>query len=258
MNLTETQIIVNNLIKERKINNNIFDNSNSSNNNQQNNKMYNSNPTNNFNNNIQMNFNINKNDNKMNNNFNQNNFCNLMMFNMMQMLTMNKMMGINNMIINQMINNQNFINQNNLKNNSNNNNNQNLTKDDNKIVINDLLIPDSKDIQKYFPLIGLNNVGLTCYMNSTLQCLLHLPELNYYFINNYPKQKKNFCKINNDAETEGIISKYYYDVVNGVCKNLSNQKLYFKNSFSPKEFNNLRLMIQKIYYYIYSNQCMQN
>ena len=34
----------------------------------------------------------------------------------------------------------------------------------------------------YFSKKGLNNVGLTCYMNSTLQCLLHIVELINYSI----------------------------------------------------------------------------
>jgi hypothetical protein len=37
----------------------------------------------------------------------------------------------------------------------------------------------------FFSEIGLNNVGLTCYMSSTLQCLLHVPELNNFFIKIY-------------------------------------------------------------------------
>ena len=36
-----------------------------------------------------------------------------------------------------------------------------------------------------FFLKGLNNIGSTCYMNATLQCLLHVSELIQYFINEY-------------------------------------------------------------------------
>ena len=44
----------------------------------------------------------------------------------------------------------------------------------------------NKGIEKiYFSKTGLNNVGLICYMNSTLQCLLHVPELTSFFINSY-------------------------------------------------------------------------
>ena len=118
-------------------------------------------------------------------------------------------MRFNNMNIN--INNPTiYMNQNN--NNLNNNNN-----------IDDLSIfnPKSEEILNIFPLMGLNNVGLNSYMNSTLQCLLHIPELNYYFINIYPKRNDNFFTINN-AETGGLLSKEYYKVVQFVCKDLVN------------------------------------
>jgi ubiquitin C-terminal hydrolase len=63
--------------------------------------------------------------------------------------------------------------------------NNNILKSYNTFI-NDLVKKKFKIIiekQKIFPLKGLNNVGLTCYMNSTLQCLLHVPELNIFFIN---------------------------------------------------------------------------
>ena len=97
----------------------------------------------------------------------------------------------------------------------------------------------------YFPLMGLKNVGLTCYMNSTLQCLLHIPELNYYFINNYPKDSKKLEKANKDAETGGLLSKEYFKLVTGICDSLFNppqskgSSSSYNDSYSPKSFNNI-------------------
>ena len=37
-----------------------------------------------------------------------------------------------------------------------------------------------------FPTKGLRNIGSTCYMNETFQCLLHVSDLTIYFIDEYP------------------------------------------------------------------------
>jgi len=59
-------------------------------------------------------------------------------------------------------------------------------KNDNKdIIANEYKIP---------PNIGLNNVGATCFMNSTLQCLSHTKKLTNYFLN--PKNKERIIKNN--------------------------------------------------------------
>ena len=90
-------------------------------------------------------------------------------------------------------------------------------------IINNLVNKYFKDIniegnEAFFPLIGLRNVGLTCYMNSTLQCLLHIPELNNFFFNIYSQQKGELQDIQKNTETKGEISQEYANIVNKVCR----------------------------------------
>ena len=162
---------------------------------------------------------------------------------------LNKKNSIRN---NNLINNYNNISYN-LKDNKDNNHiqkdlkNANLSNDkniENKSHNFKLFIEDDKD---YFPLIGLKNVGLTCYMNAILQCLLHINELNNFFFNIYPENKEKFNKINNISETKGKLSEQYYKVIKGVYDKQSKKESYFNfilsyfddNSFSPKEFNDI-------------------
>ena len=109
----------------------------------------------------------------------------------------------------------------------------------------------------FFPIKGLRNVGLTCYMNSTLQCLLHVTELNNFFINIYYEEKDNFKCINKNAETKGQISDEYYNLVKIMCNIGNNEKKSMLNfnffginfsgllfnddnsSYSPYKFNEL-------------------
>ena len=88
-----------------------------------------------------------------------------------------------------------------------------------------------KDFENYFPLIGLKNVGQICYMNAILQCLLHIPQLNGFFINKYPEEKNKLKIINNDTETQGRLCEEYHKIVMDIYKQ---QK---KSYISPKDFN---------------------
>jgi len=90
-----------------------------------------------------------------------------------------------------------------------------------------------KEFENYFPLIGLKNVGLICYMNSILQCLLHIPQLNGFFINNYPEEKNKLKIINNDTETKGRLCEEYHKIVIDIYKQKDQKKSYI----SPKDFN---------------------
>ena len=68
-------------------------------------------------------------------------------------------------------------------------------------------------------LVGLNNIGATCYMNSSLQCLSNTKELTDYFLKNY--------KINQNR----IMANEYHNVILNLWKRENNNKSYSPNSF---------------------------
>ena len=68
-------------------------------------------------------------------------------------------------------------------------------------------------------LIGLNNIGATCYMNATLQCLSNTKTLTEYFLNNYRKDSKK------------IMANEYYKVLKNLWDVDSVQKSYSPTSF---------------------------
>ena len=70
--------------------------------------------------------------------------------------------------------------------------------------------------------IGLDNIGATCYMNATLQCLSNTKDINNYFLKKY-KYKKN-------DENKKLSNEFYI-----VIKNLWDKKRNNK-SYSPNEF----------------------
>jgi len=80
-----------------------------------------------------------------------------------------------------------------------------------------------------FPLKGLVNIGSTCYMNATLQCLLHVSELIVYFINEFPKDQATLNRINKSVPSSGDISRVFYNLVIGVYDNPINMTNSRKN-----------------------------
>ena len=118
------------------------------------------------------------------------------------------------------------------KNKSNNTNNKATTQVNN---INNFIIININ----FFPLVGLNNVGSTCFMNATLQCLLHIPELSQYFLNEYPKDGNILKNKNYYIRTKGNLSDAYYDVVNGVDIKSKEVTNIGYNSYSPKYFKQI-------------------
>jgi len=79
-------------------------------------------------------------------------------------------------------------------------------------------------------LIGLNNIGATCFMNSTLQCLSQTEDFTNYFLSNKNENRiiiNNIAKININAPQ---LSPIYLDLI---------KKLWSKKdikSFSPNSF----------------------
>lgn len=77
-----------------------------------------------------------------------------------------------------------------------------------------------------YPLIGLFNLGNTCYMNSALQCMRSIKELTRYFQNFFDKSKLN---INNKIGTGSFLTMAYTNFLNHM--NYCEKKYY-----SPKCF----------------------
>ena len=71
---------------------------------------------------------------------------------------------------------------------------------------------------------GLNNIGATCYMNATLQCLCNIPALqNFFLYNNNLYQKQ-----------DAVVSKAFGDVMRNLYDRNKN-----KVSYSPTHFKNV-------------------
>ncbi len=69
------------------------------------------------------------------------------------------------------------------------------------------------------PSLGLQNVGATCYMNATLQCLIHIKELSELllsaFLFKYPRENINYANNHRlTLEFVNILSQVYFPKLN--------------------------------------------
>ena len=214
--------------------NNTFDN-NTFNNNIINNHFDNNNPNNNIINNNADNNIINENNNNIiNNNYDINlNNNNLNYDNNGFYSDNNNIINNNNFNINNNNNdnfnfdnnfNYNYNNDNNLINTNSNFSNNNINDSNNNNNNNDL---QRVTLDKFLPTIGLVNLGATCYINATLQCLAHCIELSediltwYLF---YPDKNKSSRNI---SYSYAVLLDNIYNPQN----NNNNQNYYSPNDF---------------------------
>ena len=192
--------------------------------------------SNQLNNNLKNNSNNYNNNNFNNNNFNNNNFMNNnMMNNLIQNFNNNSNFN-NNFMNNNMMNNfiQNFNNNSNFNNMMNNNNNNNLNNNTQGSKKRDSHPSKSLTPTETYgepTLIGLNNIGATCFMNAILQCFSQTKGLTDYFL--LPKNKNKI--INNNIaiknRNEPQLSPIYLDLIKKLWEKNSSSK-----SFSPTTF----------------------
>lgn len=93
-----------------------------------------------------------------------------------------------------------------------------------------------------FPKIFLYNDNSFFYMNSILQFLLHIEELNNYFLNEYPNDCLALKRKNEHIKSKGDISLSFYNIVNYIYeinKNISSNNKRIRNKYKDKKNKDL-------------------
>ena len=118
---------------------------------------------------------------------------------------------------------------------NNNNNNQIIPKDDDN-KNDDRIIPKQNKLNAIFPWpprVGLDNIGATCYMNATLQCLCQIEDFALYFkYNNHINDvMEKYTRENKDCLTTS-----FKNLIERIWPDEAMQNESTKRHFPPHEF----------------------
>ena len=96
-----------------------------------------------------------------------------------------------------------------------------------------------KDIKKKHAL-GLENIGATCYMNATLQCLCHIDSIKNYFLNDNIYNQNVITKPNS-------LTKYFADVLRKLWSET------YETYYAPKDFKDKISIMNPLFQGIQAN-----
>ena len=118
--------------------------------------------------------------------------------------------------------------------------------DENLEKIGEIKIINSKQINRPSTFInhclGLENIGATCYMNATLQCLSNVSNVKDYFLNRHLVYCDTF---NNECK----LTKEFYKVINNLWKKPTG----YKNYYTPTDFKNCISLMNPLFKGIAAN-----
>ena len=97
------------------------------------------------------------------------------------------------------------------------------------------IINNKVQLYRFKPSLGLDNIGSTCYMNATIQCLAHIPELSeeliQIFLNNNNNNNNNYYLHKN------LTKEYTLFLIN--IFELNNNNINDNGSYAPYNLKNI-------------------